>query len=578
MKKWLANLKIGYKITLGFIVVAIMSSLVGAAGFWGVNIVANSYYHVTTSSVSLIEELEIISSTFKASRTDLSNLVLAEEISDKEKIISDYSSKMKLIKEKLMECIDIQNEYSKNTGFDVGKNISIIQELQTAFEKLKKETDSFINSPAAMVTARRKEAINILAEGGIIHETGDEIDNLIYRLISSTEEIISEAITSNNYASLNTKVAITIGATLANIFAVLIGIWIARNISKRIKTVADAAAKLAEGNTDIDVTVDVKDETGLLAMTFIKMSDMLRSMIGDVRYILGEFAKGNFAVNSENEELYIGDYRDIIDNLHTLKSNLSVMLRNISLVAEQVESGSSQVSSGAQALAAGSTEQAASIQELSASIEKVAEQADENLAIVEEAARLIEQAGAGVASGNSHMVQLTSAMDDIGEASDQIASISKVIEDIAFQTNILALNAAIEAARAGAAGKGFAVVADEVRNLAAKSQDAAKKTSELIQNTVETVSRGTELTSQTAEILMSVQDSTLQVVESFINIERSSSEQKSAIEQVREGLSQISGVVQTNAATAEENSATSEEMFSQAVVLREEVSHFTLEV
>src|SRR5690554_6011488 len=110
MRKWLSNLKIGGKITLGFIIVSLISGIVGTVGFFGISSVAVSYYHVSTSSINLIEQLEIISSNYHSSRTDLSNLVLAEEVSDKEEIISSYREKIAIIKEKLDECTKIQGE------------------------------------------------------------------------------------------------------------------------------------------------------------------------------------------------------------------------------------------------------------------------------------------------------------------------------------------------------------------------------------------------------------------------------------------------------------------------------------
>jgi methyl-accepting chemotaxis protein len=349
---------------------------------------------------------------------------------------------------------------------------------------------------------------------------------------------------------------------------------IRKSILTPVREIVDVYKEMSQGNMQVKVSYESKDELGQMAESIRKTNELHTSYIEEISEKLGKMSQGDMRITMERN--YVGDFIALKTSIESTAEALNNTLQIINTAADQVSTGALQVSSGAQALATGSTEQASSIEELSAAVTKVAEQATANAENVKVATQYVEQASTGVDVGNEHMEQLTDAMMEINSSSNQIANITKVIEDIAFQTNILALNAAIEAARAGNAGKGFAVVADEVRNLAAKSAEAAKQTSDLIQASVATVSKGTQITTQTAQILTDIREKTKLVIESMVKIDDASADQAAAIEQIMQGLHQVSAVVQTNAATAEENSATSEEMSAQAATLQQEVGRFKL--
>lgn len=572
MKKWLRNLKISFKITLGFLVVAAIAGIVGIMGFSGISNVGNTYAIVYEDTVAALECVTDISSSFEAMRKNLYRVALVDTKADKEATIANMKEQHDIIKQNIVKYNTMLERYK---GTDVA-SIKIIKQLETDFDLFYQGAQSYINSPAAMDNNRRKEAIAILSPEGDLYEKATLVNVSITDLFNFNKDYASSSLITNQRLITNTGLLLICIVLVGIVFAILIGLWISNSISKPINQIVDVATKLSNGDFNINIDWDSKDETGILAQTFKHMSNNLTAIVEDLKYSLDGMANGDFTIESKIPELYTGDFAPLTQSMYKMISSISETITQINTAADQVSTGSYQVSSGAQSLAAGSTQQAASIQELSASIEKIAEQIKENSSVVNASALYVQQTRVDVAEGNTHMDQLTNAMEDIRQASNQIANITEAIEGIAFQTNILALNAAIEAARAGNAGKGFAVVADEVRALAEKSADAAKKTVELIDASIQVVAKGTEITEQTAQILHRVGVSSSSVVDSFERIEKSSSEQSISIENVKEGISQISAIVQTNAANAEENSATSEEMSAQAVSLRNEVEKFKL--
>ena len=403
---------------------------------------------------------------------------------------------------------------------------------------------------------------------------------IAYAPVSGTDgwSIAVYAPTTDFLASTITSIVImVILLVIIILVSTAISISIANSLGKPIEACVDRLTLLQQGDlTSPSPVFNRKDEIGVLSHATQDLVETLNTVLGDMGYLLGEMADGNFNISSRNYAAYRGDLKALLQSMRKINRKLSHTLSQINLAAEQVSSGADQVSSGAQALAQGATEQASSVQELSATIAEIDSGAKENAESAKQMKELSDQTGNQVTFSRERMSDLKSAMKDILDGHQEISQIIGTIENIAFQTNILALNAAVEAARAGTAGKGFAVVADEVRNLASKSDQASKQTKEIIERSAQHVTNGSHLMDEVDEALNKTAELSNSVIEHINIMAGNIMAEADSVTQVTTGTDQISSVVQTNSATAEESAAASEELSSQAQLLKELVGRFSL--
>jgi methyl-accepting chemotaxis protein len=254
---------------------------------------------------------------------------------------------------------------------------------------------------------------------------------------------------------------------------------------------------------------------------------------------------------------------------------LNRVIAGLSEGSEQVASAAIQVSSASQSLAQGSSQQAAALEETTSSLEEMNSMTRGNADNAKQADSLMLETTRVVQAANQSMGELTVSMKEVSTASEETAKIIKTIDEIAFQTNLLALNAAVEAARAGEAGAGFAVVADEVRNLAMRAAEAAKNTANLIEGTVSKVKEGSELVGKTATAFGEVAESTHKVKELVGEIAAASMEQAQGVDQINKAVTEMNGVTQQVAANAEESASSSEELNAQAEQMKGYVEELT---
>ena len=346
----------------------------------------------------------------------------------------------------------------------------------------------------------------------------------------------------------------------------------ASRISTPAVSLAAASKELAQGNYDVEIKSDSRDELGDMAENFRLMVKDTQAIIEDTKHCLTGISNGDFTVSSKIR--YPGIFAHIQQAIGIISDTLGTTIEGIRQTASQVNLGASQVASAASSLSHGTTTQAAAVEELASTVSHINTQVHENANASELAHEKISDVKSGVEQSNEQMSHLNLAMHDISKRADEISNIIKLIDDIAFQTNILALNAAIEAAHAGQAGKGFSVVADEVRSLAAKCASSVKTIPELIETVVVAIQDGVKIADETAEALKGVVEQTEQAASMMDAINDACKDQSVRLEETSAGIEQIAQVIQSNSAVAEQSAAASEELSAQATQLRKMLESF----
>lgn len=461
------------------------------------------------------------------------------------------------------------SSYSSHTMNNEGR------ELYTALQSAWSNYKQFDSQVVSLVQNNQNEQAQLLLDGdgvNFYHAVQTTLKGLNEFNISGSDHAYTASSRTYILAVLSQVIVMAVIIIIAFFFSLII----IKSIRQPINEIEQVAIQMAQGNLDVEVEYQAKDELGVLAEQFRIVVRKLRAIVDDENKFLAKMADGDLTVDSICEHEYIGSFHQVLISFRTIAKRMNEVMSSISESSEQVSNSSEQVSSGAQALSQGATEQASSIEELAATISDISDRVKENADNAVQANKMVSVVGEEMNLSNTKMQDMIGAMEDISNSSSEIGKIIKTIEDIAFQTNILALNAAVEAARAGSAGKGFAVVADEVRNLASKSAEASKNTAVLIENSIKAVQNGTEIVAETAKSLAEAVKGAKEVTLLVDKISEASSDQSMAIAQITQGIDQISSVVQTNSATAQQSAAASEELSGQAQIMKQQVSTFKL--
>jgi methyl-accepting chemotaxis protein len=513
---FIANIKIGKRLGLGFALILAMAVLVAVVGVWRLNDVAAA-----------------------------TKAMMAEPLT-KERLIADwYSLNFASIRRTaaIVKSADpaLGPYFKEDSAASVKKAAELLKQIEPLVsDGQEKELFDKILQQRKAYSASRDGAVKAKAEGNA-EEAARILDQEFTPASKLYQELLHELVTMQRTSIDATARAIDASAThsakliaVLTGFAVLLGValsWLLTSgITRPIREAVELAETVANGDLTRTIDATAKDETGALLRALRHMNDSLVGIVSQVR-------------------------------------------SGTDLIA----TGSAEISSGNLDLSSRTEQQASALEETAASMEELTTTVRQNADNARQANQLSITASNVAAEGGAVVSQVITTMGSINESSRKIVDIIGVIDGIAFQTNILALNAAVEAARAGEQGRGFAVVASEVRTLAQRSAAAAKEIKELIGDSVSKVDAGARLVDQAGTTMEQVVTSIRRVTDIMAEITHASQEQTGGIEQVNQAIGQMDEVTQQNAALVEESAAAAASMEDQAAKLAQVVSVFKLD-
>ena len=438
----ISNMKIGVRLTLGFLVVVALTAIIGLIGLRNleqVNGLSDRMYELDVAGLSTLQQANI--QLLMANRAVRQSL-LSTTAQERDQSAATARAAMEKTRELLIKAREhfITKEgraQVENIDAPLQAYIAIANQLLVVHQQ---SGDLQSASEALALMPQNVSAANV-------------VDQLLGEASAAKQARAGEANAEISVIYERSRLQMITLAAAATLIGMLIGVLVTRSITRPLAGAVQAADRMAAGDLSQDLVVTHKDETGQLLTSMQNMTLRLRSILGDVRS-----------------------------------------------AADALSSASEQVSSTSQSLSQAANEQAASVEQTSASVEEMSASIAQNTESAKITDGIAGKAANDAVQGGGAVGDTVLAMKQIADKIGIIDDIAYQTNLLALNAAIEAARAgdhgkgfAVVAAEVRKLAERSQVAAQEIGQVASSSVRLAEQAGSLLSEIVPNIQKTSDL-------------------------------------------------------------------------------------
>lgn len=473
------NIKLSHAISFLTIISIITTVLLSLIGFQKINLLKNNIYNMYNIDVQKIELGRAMSSQIAVIHTDVKNQIIDYQAELDETINDNLDDINALINSYLEICSD---ENDKKNADVLLNNIIVYREAWNEINELLKNGTEINNEKYLTILVYEKTNIDSLN-----------------RLSSNNNTNAQKKYFSSLIAAEKAGKQFIETGSVSILLLIAISIIVVFYTKNSLNKIVDTMNTAAEGNFNIAIECDGKNEFGIINKAISKTIKSVSLMISRVIEKMDNIVVESKMLDEVAKDMLTSS-KDIYNSIRVMAEGSTSQAQDLMQIEKQFNDFSDMLNNMVDAIT--------NISENNRDISRLTVSGEEEIDKLASSSNKVSVSFNGFQHEFEKFVNLIT----------KINNITDVITGLAGQTKLLSLNASIEAARAGEAGRGFAVVADEVNKLSEESKTSADEISNLINTIVQVSDEIMKITGEMATELNIQQDNTDNIAKSLNNI------------------------------------------------------------
>ncbi|MHB9012684.1 MAG: MCP four helix bundle domain-containing protein, partial [Ignavibacteriaceae bacterium] len=361
--KWFYNLKIGTKLLMSFLLVALIAGVIGYEGITSLKAADDSGRILFERNTVPLSYLVDLSTTFQRERANLLQLLIAKAPQERNKLIkeitkrSDEMEKIVANFRKAIDKVDFQQKMNEYVNADDAFDALHEKYINLCLEGKDDEAETLWNSDLETARINEQNTISALEELLTLRAKTRADDNTIAADSSSRNMLIFLIAGLLTAIGLGLFISRIIGNPVKKLSSIADKLAIGDiNVSvnaktkdelgdlersfgfmiENIKAQALAAEKIALGDTSVEIKA--KSEQDVLSKSMIKMADTIRSLVSEALMLSKAAVEGRLSTRGKAEK-FQGGYKEIVAGVNSTLDAVVLPINESGKVLEKLAQG-----------------------------------------------------------------------------------------------------------------------------------------------------------------------------------------------------------------------------------------------